>query len=227
MLSALALPIALRGGEIKRLHVGGDWTFSKGLRPRVEISGVDVQLAFLPSARILQQRAIAAANAASRPFELATAAEADAQASAPPLQGQSAQSRSAAWVVQHLLQRLCIKCEDVNIVLVDSTALAAPTTASVEVQPHLAQSQLRRCTSAGLRIQQITSEGADQPVARKAAGSGAFARRLDVDVAGAFWAPEAVAHRPEGLPEVLITAEDSQDWLVLHPFQCEVCTAAT
>lgn len=227
LLSALALPLALRGGEVKRLHVGGDWTFSKGLRPRIEVSGVNVQLAFLPSPRILRQRALAAADAASRPLELAAAAESDVQASADQPAGSSAQTRSVAWVVQHLLQRVCIRCEDVSIVLVDSTAVTAPAAASTTGAEEAVQSHLRRCTSAGVRIQRITSEGPDQPVISKAAGSGAFARRIDIDVAGAFWAPEDVArediarerHAP---PEVLLAPADTQQWLVLQPFQCQV-----
>lgn len=43
VLAPLQLPIEVREGRVGRLHMSGDWTYARGLRPRVVISDVSLQ----------------------------------------------------------------------------------------------------------------------------------------------------------------------------------------
>ena len=239
VLSGLPVPIELREGSIARLHISGDWTFAKGLRPRVELSGVAVALRFGHAPRALQARAAAAAEPVQLPAVPGAgaeggSAEGSAQSTAP------TPSLTAAAVKQ-LLKRVCVDVRDVRVTLVDTcdtprgtavdTEGATGSTEPVAPAPLPAQSprvalqhvpRVVRCTSAGVAFGHITTEGRNQPDARKASDGSAFVRAVDVDFQGMFWVPEAISVAQAVPPAALLSPAEAQPWLIVQPCSAKV-----
>ena len=232
VLSALALPLELRNGAIRRLRISGDWTFAKGLRPSIEVNGVNVLLAFLPSPKVLQKRsAAAAATATGAPVPDTAAGAADSNASggsdgasAPP----PANPSFTAAAFRQLLKRVRVDVTDVTVTLIDSTADDSANAQPSARSPRGAlrrMSRVVRTTTAGFSVSRVTTEGPEQPVAAVGTGGDPFARSIDVDFDGMWWVPEEVRVAQGVMPAVLTAHEDTREWLVVQPLTTTVRAA--
>jgi N-terminal region of Chorein or VPS13 len=225
VLSALVLPLELREGSIARLHISGDWTYAKGLRPRIEVSGVSVLAAFASSPRALAR---AAAPPPPPPPPQPEAQGDGSDGSGAGASGAAAPEKRtppslSAAALRQLLKRICVEIKDVGITVVDSTADAGAGTRHASPRAALQHvPRVVRSTSFGARITHITTEGPDQPVAARGLGGDAFARGLDIEFGGAFWVPEQVGVAQAVPPAVLRVEEDTREWRVVQPLTCKV-----
>jgi hypothetical protein len=105
LFSVLAVPIQLQEGTVRRLHIGGDWSFSSGLRPRVDITGVRIR------ARISEPSAALAPRG-----PLATGGNQSVAIG-------SAISRPTAAVARKLLRAVILRVEDAVVVIEDTLSL--------------------------------------------------------------------------------------------------------
>ena len=97
LFAALEAPLELSEGRIKRLHISGDWSYSTGIRPRIEVSGVRVVARVRPH------------NHPSRPPGSLQRPQTPSGASAKP----------QAPVLRSLLRRICCELTDLQFVAVD------------------------------------------------------------------------------------------------------------
>lgn len=197
----LPVPLELIEGRIQRLRISGDWTFAKGLRPRVELAGVCVVVAVLPF------RSRRGGRGAGAGGEQVTAAGGDG-------------SSLTAAALRQLLRHACVDVKDVAVSAVDDIAGLGV----VGVMPRVS-----RRTSVGVTLARVSMDGeaaagggGGAGVDVVGAGEDSFVRRLLIDVTGLFWVPEEVSTRPQAVPEVLLSPEDTREWLVIEPFTCQV-----
>jgi hypothetical protein len=99
----MGAPLELSEGRIKRLHISGDWSYSAGIRPRIEIAGVRIVARVRPP------------SAAPRPPD--TNLQSHASSTTAP--------KPQAPVLRSLLRRICCDVTDVQFVAVDTLAAAS------------------------------------------------------------------------------------------------------
>lgn len=97
----MGAPLELAEGRIKRLHISGDWSYSAGIRPRIEISGVRVVARVRPP------------HATPRPPGTKLQSHGSSATGTP---------KPQASVLRSLLRRICCELTDLQFVAVDSLA---------------------------------------------------------------------------------------------------------
>lgn len=193
--ASLGLPLELHEGKIRRLHVSGDWTYSSGLRPRIEISGVRVL------ARVTTPQGPPPAASTPGPVTPATA-------------------KPSSSVLRSLLRRLCASLTDIEIVLVDSVSTSLrPATAGLSIRSISTEDS----AASGRSPANISSALSSTPCNHFSVDFGGAFFVPAVAPEKPPWLrtgwqdfprpPAAASLHPEAITSI----ESAQEWLVVHP----------
>lgn len=193
--ASLGLPLELHEGKIRRLHISGDWTYSSGLRPRIEVSGVRIV------ARVTAPNG--PSPAASSPGPVATAAQ-----------------NPSSSVLRGLLRRLCAILTDIEIILIDNLSSSCrPASAGLCIRSISTED-----TAVSGRFPATASPAAaGTPCSNLSIEcSGAFFVPAVLPEEPSWvkpgWQGLPQPSTPGISPEAITSIEAAQDWLIVHPF---------
>eukprot|EP00892_Ulva_mutabilis_P009193 jgi/Ulvmu1/6646/UM003_0284.1 len=191
--ASLGLPMELHEGKIRRLHISGDWTYSSGLRPRIEISGVRI------IARVAVPNSSAAVSTTSASATAAT-------------------QKPSSSVLRALLRRLCAVIADVEVVLVDNlTPCMRPMSAGISIR------SISTEDSAAARLSPAASSApAGAPCSHLTVEiGGAFivpaAAPAHLPWLQGGWQDLPPPATPGLHPDAVTDIAAAQEWLVVHP----------
>lgn len=199
--ASLGLPLELHEGKIRRLHISGDWTYSSGLRPRVELSGV----------RIIARVATPSGPPAtpSSPGPVSTASQ-----------------KPSSSVLRSLLRRLCAVLTDIEVILVDAVSSSRrPASAGLSIRSFSTEDP-----AATSRFPAAAPPPASTaPCSHFTVDFGGAFLVPAVAPETPAWQHPGWQHLPgpaaAGLHSQAITSiEAAQEWLVVHPCSVLVCS---
>lgn len=192
--ASLGLPLELHEGKIRRLHVSGDWTYSSGLRPRIEISGVRIL------ARVTTPHGPPPAASTSGPVTPATA-------------------KPSSSVLRSLLRRLCASLTDIEVVLVDSISPSMrPATAGLSIRSISTED-----SASGRSPANVSPALSSTPCNHFSVDFGGAFFVPAVAPEKPPWLQPGWQDLPSPPattslhPEAITSVDSAQDWLVVHP----------